>query len=265
MSHLDDISCWKGISNAQALELVLWERLFQQCLAKCIEERLYRSIIVQMRKYRGKGLFVPLPTNILANSFSECVDEITLVSFLLRLIPKEHVRFINVDVHNLIRDMIDAFYEDHPSETAACDFRWSLGSQDLPSFVYNFLCTHDCFRDTSAGPCLYVKCTLDWFKYPRLPTVAHVAWQPPDVRFYNVPAQIPSRGQFVIAPCHVPVLGGMQTASYKRYPGNIVYTVTKSLSMIQWDHKDHMFRAQAPDNTEVRRPPSGISLVLIVH
>jgi len=187
------------------------------------------------------------------------------VPFLLRHIPKEHARFIDIDVHNLIGDMIDALYEDHPSKTAARDFRWSLGSQDLPSFVYNFLCTHDCFQETSAGPCLYVKCSLDWSKYPCLSTVAHVAWQPPDVRFHNVPAQIISRGQFVIAPFHVPVLGGLQTACYKHYPGNIFYTVTKSLSTIQWDHNDQIFRAQAPYNTEVQHLPSGIGLMLRIH
>ncbi|EFQ86581.1 hypothetical protein PTT_18106 [Pyrenophora teres f. teres 0-1] len=239
ISHLDDISYWKGISNAQALELARWEHLFQQCLVRNIEECLRRSIIVQMKS----------------------VNEYTLLPCLLQTIPKEHIRFIDIDVQHLIHNMIDAFYDQRPGETAARNFRWSYGSEDLASFVYNFLCTHDCFRETPAGPCLYVKCTLDWTEYPCLSAVVHIASQPPDVRFYNIPVQIASRGQYIIAAKFVPVLSGVENACYQRYTGGIVYTVKKSSSIIQWDPQGAMFRAQAPDNTEETPPKVDETLI----
>ncbi|KAL7776137.1 hypothetical protein CFE70_006550 [Pyrenophora teres f. teres 0-1] len=180
----------------------------------------------------------------------QSVNEYTLLPCLLQTIPKEHIRFIDIDVQHLIHNMIDAFYDQRPGETAARNFRWSYGSEDLASFVYNFLCTHDCFRETPAGPCLYVKCTLDWTEYPCLSAVVHIASQPPDVRFYNIPVQIASRGQYIIAAKFVPVLSGVENACYQRYTGGIVYTVKKSSSIIQWDPQGAMFRAQAPDNTE---------------
>ena len=254
VSHLDDVSCWKGISNAHALELALWERLFQQCLAARIEERLRRSIIVQIKKQRGKRPEMFLVTATIANPISDGVDEFTPWPSVLQSLPRDHIRFVDIDVENLIWHMIYAFYEDHRSEIASRNFRWSLGSEDLPSFVYNFLCTHDCFQDTEAGPCLYVKCTLDWSSYPCLSATAHVAWQPPDVRFHNVPVQITPRGQYIVTPCYVPTLCGPQTACYRHYTGHMVCTVTKSLSMIQWDDKAAVFRARAPDITEVRCP-----------
>ncbi|KAE8830773.1 hypothetical protein PTNB73_06632 [Pyrenophora teres f. teres] len=174
----------------------------------------------------------------------QSVNEYTLLPCLLQTIPKEHIRFIDIDVQHLIHNMIDAFYDQRPGETAARNFRWSYGSEDLASFVYNFLCTHDCFRETPAGPCLYVKSS-----------------QPPDVRFYNIPVQIASRGQYIIAAKFVPVLSGVENACYQRYTGGIVYTVKKSSSIIQWDPQGAMFRAQAPDNTEETPPKVDETLI----
>ncbi|KAI2488392.1 hypothetical protein Ptr902_02525 [Pyrenophora tritici-repentis] len=232
ISHLDDISCWKGMSNAQALELARWESLFQQCLTSHIKSCLRRSIMVQIK----------------------VLDEYTLVPYLLQSIPKQHIRFIDIDVQDLVRGMIDALYDHRPGETAARNFRWSHGSEDLANFVYNFVYTHDCFRETPAGPCLYVQYTLDWTEYPCLSAVVHVASHPPMVQFCNVPVQIASMGQYVIAPKLVPVLSRLGTGSYQHYTGEVVYTVKKSSSMIQWDPKGGMFRAQAPDNTEKTSP-----------
>jgi len=33
VQHLDIVSCWKGLSHQQALEIDKWEQAFEQCIA----------------------------------------------------------------------------------------------------------------------------------------------------------------------------------------------------------------------------------------
>ena len=57
ISHLDTISCWRGISYAQALELTVWDRLFHHCLVSQIEQRLKNSIVTQLKNRKGERGF----------------------------------------------------------------------------------------------------------------------------------------------------------------------------------------------------------------
>jgi hypothetical protein len=171
-----------------------------------------------------------------ANLDPERVDAITLLPRLVRCLPEQHVRFVEVDIPHLIYSMIDSFYEDHPRVTAARNFRWSIGSGDLPSFVYNFLITHDCFQQTEAGPCLFVKFTCDLYTYPVLSIVAEIGWQPPDIRFDHLPKQLELGEQYPIAPYRVRPLGMLDTSGYKSYPDQVYYTIQKSSSSeVYWD------------------------------
>jgi hypothetical protein len=167
---------------------------------------------------------------------SERIDAIPLLAQLLRCLPAQHVSLVEIDIPRLVRDMIEAFYEDHPSATAARNFTWSLGSEDLPSFVYNFLSTHDCFQQTVAGPCLFVKFDCDFYPYPVLGVIADVSWQPPDVRFDHLPKQLALGEQYALAPYHMRPLGRMDSLGYRSYPDDVQYTVDRSSSPeVYWD------------------------------
>jgi hypothetical protein len=181
-----------------------------------------------------------------ANLDPERVDAITLLPRLVRCLPEQHVRYVEVDIPRLVHSMINSFYEDHPSLIAARNFRWSIGSGDLPSFVYNFLTTHDCFQH-KAGPCLFVKFTCDLYTYPILSIVADVGWQPPDIRFDHLPTQLELGEQYSITPYRVRPLGMWDTSGYKSYPDQVHYTIQKSSSPeVYWNPEGkstqfHMF------------------------
>jgi hypothetical protein len=48
VQHLDMVSCWKGLSHSQGLELTLWEHLFKQSLASRIKQRLLQDLVHQL-------------------------------------------------------------------------------------------------------------------------------------------------------------------------------------------------------------------------
>jgi len=45
--------CWKGISTAQAVELTIWERVFEQCLVPQFESHMRRNIVAELGALRG--------------------------------------------------------------------------------------------------------------------------------------------------------------------------------------------------------------------
>ena len=69
--------------------------------------------------------------------------------------------------------------------------------------------------------------TLDYYTMPVVHAITRVHWQPPDVKFEHVPSQLGPRGQYHIAPYREP-----DSSSYNRFPDDVVYTVTRSTSMI---------------------------------
>jgi hypothetical protein len=147
--------------------------------------------------------------------------------------------------------MIDAFYDDDPTHTAARNFCWSLDSGDLPSFVYNYIFMQDCFQNTPAGPCLFVEFSINWLTFPSIAITANVAWQPPAFEFKYVPTRIRPGARYVIAPYRRRIVEEPKLSGHKQYHDFVEYIVTKSASAIRWDHTVELFRAQAPDRVEV--------------
>jgi hypothetical protein len=54
VQHLDIVSCWKGLSPSQVLELTTWMRLFRECLGSQIKARLQQIIVEQLSQYPGE-------------------------------------------------------------------------------------------------------------------------------------------------------------------------------------------------------------------
>ncbi|EUC42092.1 hypothetical protein COCMIDRAFT_29221 [Bipolaris oryzae ATCC 44560] len=178
------------------------------------------------------------------------VDQVSLLPCLIQSFPENYACFINIDVSSLLYDMIDAFYEERTSHPALQSLHWSLGSGDLHTFVYNFISIQDCFQNTPAGPCIFVKCSIDWFSFPLIAVNADIAWYPPAFDFMVGPAQIRPGARYIIAPCRRPILQEPGISGCKSFPDYVRYVVTKSSSMVKWDHKAKLFRMQAPDKLE---------------
>ncbi|KAF1836078.1 hypothetical protein BDW02DRAFT_256683 [Decorospora gaudefroyi] len=251
INHLDVVSCWKSVSNSQAVELILWERLFQQCLTSQIEDRFKHIVMTKMSKSK------------------EPIDGIVLVPHLAQCFSVEHECPIDIDVTKLIRDMINTFYEYHPCETAVRNFRWSIGTGDIPGFVYNFLSTQDCIQNSAAGLCLFVNFSCHSYTIPVLTIVARVTWQPPDIGFDHLPKQIKLGEQYPIAPYRMRPLRGKNTSNYKSYLEEVHYTVVQSPSPAYWDTEGSCFWLRAPDKmnegTQAKVTKTQIKAHLVTH
>lgn len=53
-SHLDTISCWKGLSYCQASELMVWYNIFNDCLTSLVEEALRDDLVEEILWDEGK-------------------------------------------------------------------------------------------------------------------------------------------------------------------------------------------------------------------
>ncbi|KAJ4377497.1 hypothetical protein N0V83_000322 [Neocucurbitaria cava] len=164
VSHLDVVSCWKGLSYSQATELIIWERLFQQCLALQIRKRLQGIVIKHLDEVQK-----PANESVLLPQLVECLRE------------KRPYR-VGIDITTLIRDIIEAFYREYYDETARPYFAWSQGCGNLPRFLYNFLRTQDCFLHTHSGECLTVDLLIPSHTDTFITLIANLAWQPPEQR-----------------------------------------------------------------------------------
>jgi hypothetical protein len=59
VQHLDIISCWKNLSSSQIAELTVWNRLFEECLASQVKQRLQHDFARRLTEYPGE---YPSPT-----------------------------------------------------------------------------------------------------------------------------------------------------------------------------------------------------------
>jgi hypothetical protein len=54
VQHLDIISCWKNLSSSQIAELTVWNRLFEECLASQVKQRLQHDFARRLIEYPGE-------------------------------------------------------------------------------------------------------------------------------------------------------------------------------------------------------------------
>lgn len=241
VSHLDVVSCWKGLSYSQATELILWERLFQQCLALQIRKRLQGVVIKHLDEVQK-----PANESVLLPQLVECLRE------------KRPYR-VGIDITTLIRDMIEAFYREYYDEAARPYFAWSQGSGNLPRFLYNFLRTQDCFLHTHSGECLTVDLLIPSHTDTFIILIANLAWQPPDVRFRDVPQKLQAGEQLCLPAPHVNTSLQSDFSNYSSMPDDTHHTIARSDLNLQWDSDRECFRGY------VRRPELDVSLSTLCH
>jgi hypothetical protein len=55
ITHLDTISCWKGLSHSQASELLVWYHIFSDCLTFLVEEALRDVLVDELLASQGES------------------------------------------------------------------------------------------------------------------------------------------------------------------------------------------------------------------
>ncbi|KAF1848155.1 uncharacterized protein K460DRAFT_403452 [Cucurbitaria berberidis CBS 394.84] len=227
ISHLDVVSCWKGISHSQGVELELWQRLFRKCLASQVEEGLRDIVTNRLIEYQRQ------------------IDETMLIPRLALSLSGTSRQCIDINITRLIREIMETFYECHHEATPEC-FAWSLGSGDLPRFLYNFLRTQDCFRHTLTGPAVLVNVSSLSCTSSVLAVVANLAWQPPDIRFNDIPKNVIAGEKICIIPRHVDTTLQYQSTSLYPMSDRTHYTVSGPSLNLKRDPNDDFFRGRVP-------------------
>lgn len=119
--------------------------------------------------------------------------------------------------------MIDTLFDELHSETVATNMRWSLGSDDLPNFVYNCIMTHDYLLRFSDGLYLSVEIFIAWKTMPVLAIFAAVVSQPPNVDVWHM--HFGSKDRDAIALYFERIFNESGSSSYKQFPEDVVCEV----------------------------------------
>ncbi|KAI4682258.1 uncharacterized protein J4E88_005148 [Alternaria novae-zelandiae] len=222
VDYLDVVMCWKGISTAQAVELTIWERVFEQCLVPQFESHMRRNIVAELgalRAYVNAGS--PTVHASMLTNVADHIAEDELWPCLKQIMPAKHKRLVRIDLPELIHDMIDAFYDDF--RAVPTNTRWSFRSGDLPNFVYNYIMTQDYLLRFSDGLYISVDVDIAWETMPVLMIYAAVVSQPPNVKLWRMPFGPKDRNAFVLY--FERIFSESGSSSYEHFPEDVVCEV----------------------------------------
>ncbi|KAF2826911.1 hypothetical protein CC86DRAFT_466693 [Ophiobolus disseminans] len=221
--HLDTVSCWKGLSHQQTLELVAWERVFRDSLASQLKHHLQDGLAAQLLKY------------------SDPMNEALLVPRMLESINPRRPLTMVIDMTSLIHRMIARLYEDDCTDTATNKLTWSMSTGELPSFVYNFVRTHDCITFTSEGPRVTFNVSPS-YSNSILTVFGEAQWQLRHTTFSALPTRLSYGDMYSITPqCE-------ETSSdtylgFSPYKTITTYSASNPSLPLQWDFNHECFHA----------------------
>ncbi|KAI4636242.1 hypothetical protein J4E83_001196 [Alternaria metachromatica] len=231
VDYLDVVMCWKGISTAQAVELTIWERVFEQCLVPQFESHMRRNIVAELgalRAYVNAGS--PTVHASMLTNVADHIAEDELWPCLKQIMPAKHKRLVRMDLPKLIHDMIDAFYDDF--RAVPTNTRWSFRSGDLPNFVYNYIMTQDYLLRFSDGLYISVDVDIAWETMPVLMIYAAVVSQPPNVKLWRMPFGPKDRNAFVLY--FERIFSESGSSSYEHFPEDVVCEVKRYKTKVRY-------------------------------
>jgi hypothetical protein len=169
----------------------------------------------------------------------EAVNEQSFIPVLKHFFSANPNRSIEVAVPDLVTDMIQRFYEKGSNML----HRWFTSSHDLPTMVFNFIRTRDCFVDSWPCPSLSIN-----FSHSQaglgLCISGDVEWQPPHINFSCLPTRLPVGAEYRICPdFYAPILSD----SFKKYPADPVFYVSSNKVHLKWDESQAAFHARLSD------------------
>lgn len=161
--------------------------------------------------------------------------------------------------------MIECLYDNYCSDNVRRYLKWSLGSGDLPSFVYNFVRTQDCFLHSLTGPCLAVDLSSRCDTSAMLAVVADLVWQPPNISFRDVPKYLRAGEHYYIAPYRVDSDLAHNLVPFRLVAETIHYTMPPSSFPLQWDPSEKAFQGLVPCTSGKQGGSFVLDTVLSAH
>lgn len=230
--HLDVISCWKGVTYAQACELASWDCFFKECLAVQIKEYLQCEFLNSLSGPSSPRAKLPLMER--------------MMDFLKHLQPL----MIKVDMPRLVDDMIGKMYTTYRSDTAQRRFPWTLSFGDLPSLVYNFAHTQDCFAYCIDGPRVFAEFSSR-FSQGDLTVYVDLDWNYEKTTFLGLRDRLSWDKAYRITPStEVAGDGSTDRCNFSRAHSEATYSVGKSSLPLQWDDQRDCFYSPVSRGTQ---------------
>ncbi|KAF9737244.1 hypothetical protein PMIN03_003594 [Paraphaeosphaeria minitans] len=211
ISHLDSVSCWRGLDMKQAEDILSWELVFR----KALEEQIADNV---------RKLLPTIPA----------VDDDTFTV----------THYVDVDLEYLVHTMLNHYYLDKLDQRP--ESGWASANGDLPGFAYNFVCTRDCFIDTCSRPCVQISLLFSPFMSS---VVGEVIWQRPNLEFSDLPNSLPPGASYMIHPkWRSPDCGNASGPRFTVFPGNADFMVDSHCLPFETSDAGHtyLFKAVVP-------------------
>jgi len=153
---------------------------------------------------------------------------------------------------DLVDDMMSRIYAVGRGDQATYrNFEWSLSSKSLPSFVFNFVRTQDCFLHAVDGPYLIFDLSNS-YTISSLTVFADLQWQLPRTTFSALPNRLSNGDTYRIIPHFSNVsLGAGGYSDFSANHDEIMYTVTRSQLPMRWDSAQKCFFAPISHDSKV--------------
>jgi hypothetical protein len=180
------------------------------------------------------------------------------VSRMIESLKPEQTYPVLVEMESLVHRMILRLYADDHTEATRRKLKWSLSAGDLPSFVYNFVGTHDCIsyktdRDGRPGAPYVEFSLLPSYSDGTLTISAEPKWQLPKTTFSELPERLSYGEMYRIVPhFDVSCLGAAGYLGFSPYEHSVTYIAHKSLLPLQWDFNQECFHAPVLHSLQVR-------------
>ncbi|KAH7071425.1 hypothetical protein BKA63DRAFT_419420 [Paraphoma chrysanthemicola] len=237
VQHLDIVSCWKGISPSQGNELAAWEGVFEECLASHLSKHLQEGCVKWLNQYID-------PSN-----------EALLVSRFQKYLEFSQTSPAEISITSLVEDMVAHVYEQPHSHDLHLPFPWTLSSGHMPSLVYNFVSTRDCFLHTTASSKVFFKLEYQYY-YGVMHIKLKLLWSSPKIEFPSLRTAIHCGETYIVAPqLDETSLGTTKLGVFDVYRNDISFSISSSAVPLRWHSGDNCFhtvvRQRDEDATEV--------------
>ena len=159
---------------------------------------------------------------------------------LIRFVLSNPRRQIVLSIPDLVTDMIAKLYDEGGNRT----YNWFMSTRDLPTVVYNFLRTRDCFLDHFPWPAIELDLTYEHGEHGGLHILGDINWQLPTVDFFNLPVKLPTGAEDRITPAY---RKSTLAEGFVHYPVEPEFLVSSKTLPHAWDSTKQCFRATIPN------------------
>ncbi|KAH7135462.1 hypothetical protein B0J11DRAFT_160348 [Dendryphion nanum] len=170
------------------------------------------------------------------------VDRTSLFSCLVKFMQVNSSHAIDFDMSELVTTMMETFYADdgHMSHN------WFISAKNMPSMIFNFIRTRDCFVDTCPLPSMQVQLNCDRLSSDSV-IIVDVERQIPIIDFQGLAPTLPPGAEYRISPTYHHRILSSRFCSFPTEPCFSLHLDDHSKMALTWSAAQHCFRGIVPN------------------